>query len=167
MAGGGSGLKKKTYKHMINRILRLEKAARCEASRRKEMEEAAKFYKDRLQSIGKNMQTVDVNSEVIRTIKWEIHPQAWGEYVCIDLDSIVSAHDEKYLLAIMQEKAVNHIARGLIEKDLVQFIIKNQDMDISDPLNQCGTLAAKLYVIPWERMPHKGKIELIEMEMKK
>ena len=101
-------MKKKTYKHMINRILRLEKAIRYEASRRKEMEEAAKYYKDRLQSIGKNMKTEDVNSEGIRTIKWEIHP-----------------------------------------------------------LTGFGTFAAKLNVIPREQMPHKGKIELIETEMKK
>ena len=154
-------MKKKTYKHMINRILRLEKAIRIAEAGKEKAEKEARYYKERLASIGRNMRTEDVNSEVVRTIKWEIHPQAWGNYLCIDGIKLFDMRGED-LLVYMKREAIRSISEGLIDKELVQFIIRNPD--ISDPLNRYGTFAAKLYVVPWEQVPHKRTIELITLE---
>ena len=157
-------MKKKTYKAMNNRYynkvkeLAIEHGKWIEASReRDKYKEKAQFYAKRFRQFGKNVETVDPGSgELVRMLEWEIKPEAWGEYLCLyaDLRQMSAAEAEQEI----KTRLMKEIARGLIENDIVQFVYKNADM--SDPLSQFGTIGGRLYVVPWEQMPHRRTLEL-------
>lgn len=146
-------MKKKIPKSIKKKIRKAENEARFQREKRLEAEEKAKFYEDRFRRFGSNVETVDTGSgECVVTEKWTIEQQPWGKYVTCRED----ISDEE--LEKLKEFLVDGIARGLIEKNLVQFISKERNDHF--PIAEFKTLAAKLYVVPWEQMPHAKTLEL-------
>ena len=84
--------------------------------------------------------------------KWTIEQQPWGTYIALDRE--LSEEEQE----TAKKRIVESIVKGLIERNLVQFISKDRDERF--PIAEYKTLAAKLYVVPWEQMPHKRTIEL-------
>lgn len=157
-------MKKKGYKQMQRRLLRergnylLEVTARHEEeARRIKAESEAEQYKDRFRKFGSNVETVDPeNGKYVELVKWELKPEMWGSY---------SFYDARFrnaeLVEIFQRELVEKIVNGLIERDLVQFYIKDPN-EAGGPLGLQGTYAAKLYVVPWEQMAHRRTIEIMQ-----
>ena len=146
-------MKKKIPKSIKRKIRKLENEARFQREKRLEAEEKAKFYEDRFRRFGSNVETIDPgNGECVVMEKWTIEQLPWGRYVpcCEDIS------DEE--IEKLKESIVEGLVRGLIEKNLVQFILKERNTVF--PIAEFKTLAAKLYVVPWEQMPHARTLEL-------
>lgn len=149
-------MKKKTYKAIQNRYYR-EKVHRIRAEQAaKEMQKKADYYSKRFREFGSNVETVDSSNGTIVELKWEVEPQPYGQYIMVD-GSITQ--EEYFYLA--RKDILEKIAYGLMENDLVQFIYKVENKDC--PLTRFGTLGGKLFVVPWEQMPHKRVIEIRSM----
>ena len=159
-------MKKRTYKQLQNRLLRETKKrleaqfARIDAERdRKNAEERATYYKRRIQEIGKNMETIDTeNGGGVVTLKWEIKPEPIGAYL---LTNKFYTEDVSEIVRKLKDTIAKRMADMILENDLVQLFTK-EGCDY-DPLESAGTIAGKLYVVPWEQMPHKRTLELREM----
>lgn len=151
-------MKKRSYKREQNRLYREIKRRIAAEARIDKAEEEAKYYKNRFREFGSNVETIEPGSGTLQMLKWQLKAEAWGQYIRLD-DRIVEAHDKETIQKIMSEEIVRKIAEGLIERNLVQFLIK--DPVVSDPLNRYGTYAAKLYVVPWEQVPHRKIIEVV------
>ena len=156
-------MKKKGYKQMQKRLLRETKKAflaeqekKLEHNRREEADEEAKYYRERLLKFGSNVKTVEPSKgKYVECIKWELEPQQWGQYAVTGQDV-----DVLKVLPEIKERVVKSIAKSLIERNIVQFVLKcNEEYD---PFNEYGTVGAKLYVVPWEQMPHERTIELMQ-----
>jgi len=120
-------------------------------------EEKAEYYKKRFREFGTNVKTVDPGSgKLIVMEKWELHPQPWGQWVKFD-NAIINLDNEEAIFQQIKEEIMRKIVGGLIEQNLVQIIRHDPD---DSPLNRYGTYAAKLYIVPWEQMPHERTIEL-------
>ena len=90
------------------------------------------------------METYDVRGNGIECI--DIKPEPWGQYARIS-DKIEITDD---ILESIKNRVVSQIARGLMDKDLVQFIVHDHDI-FPDQI----TIGAKLWVVPWEKMVSK------------
>lgn len=156
-------MKKKTYKRIQNKLYRAHKAWIIESQLRRNAEakiqaaeEKAERYQRRFRSIGSNVETIDPGPGGIKMLKWTIPTEQYGNYGIFDMRRV----NEEDLKRI-KEKLAESIAKGLIENDIVQFIVRQRD--IFDPLNEFGSVGGKLYVVPWEYMAHSRKtIELFE-----
>lgn len=156
-------MKKKTYKRIQNKLYRAHKAWIIESQLRRNAEakiqaaeEKAERYQQKFRSIGSNVETIDPGPGKIKMLKWTIPTEQYGNYGIFDMRRV----NEEDLQQI-KEKLTESIARGLIENDIVQFIIRQRD--IFDPLNEFGSVGGKLYVVPWEYMAHSGKtIEMMQ-----
>lgn len=146
-------MKKKIPKSIKKKIRKAENEARFQREKRLEAEEKAKFYEDRFRRFGSNVETVDPGSgKLVVMEKWTIEQQPWGKYAICRED----ISDEE--LEKLKESIVEGLVRGLIEKNLVQFILKERNTVF--PIAEFKTLGAKLYVVPWEQMPHERTLEL-------
>ncbi len=154
-------MKKKTYKRMQTRLLRetkkylSEHVMRLDAeSKIDEAEQKASYYKKRIRKIGENMETVNVRpGKAVAMVKWEISPEIYGTYKRIDRIDLLSEETIKKELAM-------RIAEGLLDQELIQFICK--ETEPYDPLGRFATIGAKVYVVPWELMPHQRSMELMQ-----
>ena len=144
---------KKGLKQLRNKLYREMSRAMHERAARIQAEETAEYYKDRFRKFGSNVDTVEPDSgKLVQMLKWEIEPQPWGTYALVD------PHINERVIEQRKRQLAENIARGLIERDILQFIVKSADYDC--PLTKHGTIAAKLYAVPWEQMPHSKIIEL-------
>ena len=148
---------KKEQRKIRDRMYRALKYAAVEKGKRIEAEDKAEYYKNRFKQFGNNVKTVEPDSgKLVVCEKWEIKPQDYGHYACItDLSEV---QEEMIIKELAQS-----IAKSLLENDLVQFI-SNRNCLADGPIKPGGTVAAKLYVVPWEMMPHdrRNKIELFK-----
>lgn len=147
-------MKKKGYKQMQKRLLRETKArllAQADNSYNKMMKE---FYEKRFRKFGTNVETIE-DRNIIECLKWEITPEQWGNYAVRNWDDMLT-NDDAYVK--IKKILIDQIAEGLIDKNIVQFIVKEGSM-ISGPFGM-PTVGAKLYLVPWEQMPHKRTIEM-------
>ena len=160
-------MKKKTYKRMKNRLYRAHKAWIIESQLRrnaeaeiKAAEEKAERYKQKFRSIGSNVETIDPGPGKIKMLKWTIPTEQYGNYVLVNQEQIREEEWRSTELEI-KKKLVESIAKGLLENDIVQFIVRQPSA--FDPLNVFGSVGGKLYVVPWEYMAHSSKtIELLK-----
>ena len=83
-------------------------------------------------------------SEKVATVEAEAH--TYGNYAVMD-DNV--ADD---MIEMAKGKIMNKIIKGLIDLNLVQFIVKTVDDYNAPPFQQKCTVGAKLRVIPWEQM---------------
>ena len=83
----------------------------------------------------------EVEAETIKAIQW-------GDYVCITddmTDEIIEGCEKELALGLV---------RGMMKENLIQFIVKEKSLSY-DPLNWCGTVAAKIRAIPWYDLAKK------------
>ena len=107
---------------------------------------------DRIKFLSTCFETLDKKGKVgqIKTFKSEertITAEDFGDYIAM------ATMDEE-LINHAKEKIINDIAEALVENGIVQFIVKRPE-EIGGPLNEIGTVAAKLFVIPWEKMAYR------------
>lgn len=160
-------MKKKTYKRIQNKLYRAHKAWIIESQLRRNAEakiqaaeEKAERYQRRFRSIGSNVETIDPGPGKIKMLKWTIPTEQYGNYVLVNQEQIREQEWRSTELEI-KKKLAESIAKGLLENDIVQFIVRQQD--IFDPLNAFGSVGGKLYVVPWEYMARDRKaIELLQ-----
>lgn len=158
-------MKKKTYKAMKNELYRqIRRAMMAEyrnlvlEKRVEDAEKKAQFYTERFRKLGSNVETVNPESDKLVTmLKWELDPVRAGAYMMIH-PIMMEEMDQRTAYNTIRDDLANEIAKGLLESDMVQLFTKGQDQ--TDPLNPYGTAGAKLYVIPWEQMPHKRTVEI-------
>ena len=150
-------MSKRGYKKIKDKLYR-EIKRRIQAEARIEPAEAkAAFYEKRFREFGSNVETVDPGEgKAVVMEKWELHPQAWGKWAKFD-NAIINLDNEEAIFQQIKEEIMRKIVGGLIEQNLVQIIRHDPD---DSPLNRYGTYAAKLYIVPWEEMPHKRTLEL-------
>ena len=137
-------------KRLKERIEELEVELEAAKMAREMAEDKVNSYRKRFEELGRNVKTVE-EIPGANVLKWTIKPQPWGTYAAY-------VKDLKPNMDVMRESLVSKIAKGLIENDIVQFIDKTGSDD--DPFNVMSTLGAKLYVIPWDRVPHTGILEV-------
>jgi len=145
------------YREIKQRLVAEHRITSAEAEAERAKEEA-EYYKKRFRDFGSNVETVEPdNGKIVQMLKWELKPQAWGHYVVVD-DVLIENNNMRTVQRILADKVIEGLAKGLIERNLVQFITKGPES--YNPLNRHGTYAAKLYVVPWEQMPHGKILEL-------
>ena len=149
---------RKGYKQIRNALYREIKHRMIAEHEADLSKNEAEYYRKRFRDFGSNVGTVEPdNGKIVQMLKWELKPQAWGQYCVVD-DVLIEKNDMETVYRVLEDKVIKGIAKGLIERNLVQFISKGPDA--FDPLNRYGTYAAKLYVVPWEQMPHGKILEL-------
>lgn len=142
-------MKKKTYKAIKNRMYNFMCKEAMERGRRIRAEEKAAFYERRFRELGSNVETVEPETGPVATLIWNVESQTWGQY------SIVTETPQDDMVKHVSRKLIESIADGLIQQNLVQIIVRDGDL----PFEQ-HTIAAKLYVVPWDRMPHERTIKI-------
>lgn len=143
---------KKKLKAAINRAQEAEQMVKL-------VEIEADRYRKRLVNIGSNMEVVTPKDDgPITEVKWTADIQAWGHYIRFDHNYIYNSPDRDEMFLKMKKTLAEKLAAGLIEENLVQFIVK--DPETGSPFSREGTLGVKLFVVPWEQMPHKRTIEI-------
>lgn len=118
----------------------------------KQQEADIKYWKKRFRRTGyKRMEQIAANQ--VKTVKVELNPVPFGGYSI--LNNRFSSEED--MLNRVKEDLVQRLVRGLIEAEMVQFIIKDPDYYVgSEP---CVTVGAKLAVVPWEQMTRKIIVE--------
>lgn len=151
-------MRKKGYKQMQRRLLLETRRAAVEKQRRTVAEDKvaratdeAEYYKSRFRKMGSNVETVDPGrGKAVAMETWELEPEAWGNYVIVG-DETPDDVIDKY-----KDMIVSSIVRGLIDRNIVQFI----PGESWGPITGLKKLGAKLYVVPWEQMPHEKTVTL-------
>ena len=72
----------------------------------------------------------------------EIKPELYGNYAALGDDP------ENEIIDRCEKILVEELVRGLMEANVVQFIVKKQE-HIGNPLYSMSTVAAKIRVVPW------------------
>ena len=156
-------MKKRTYKRMQNRLYReilrrmtAENALETAENALETAKQKAAYYKKRFIEFGKNVDTQDMDKgRYISMLKWELKPEPYGQYACVH-KAFIDENGE--VLNGLKGSIIRTLVEGIIENDLAQIIVKDEE----DPLYPFRTVAAKVYIVPWEQMPHKRTIELKE-----
>lgn len=166
-------MKKRTYKRMKNRLYRemqekiyekmLRVGAECKIAAAEERAEHAEItaedYRRRFAEFGTNVETIETGENcLVKTMKWELTPQQWGKYTKQQMDIRMEVAEQ---VKEIEKDLVCKIANGLIENNLVQFVLREAE-PFGGPLTAEATIGAKLFVIPWEQLPkyRSNKIEL-------
>ena len=153
-------MKRKTYKRLINRInketfirVMSERLAERWKNKADEESERAKYYVNRFREFGRNVETVEPKSgKFVVCEKWSLRCEPYGVYK--KFPGTINEEDLEQIKKELAEK----IAGALIENNLIQFFVK--EADEFGPLTEFETIGVKLFVVPWEQMPHKRTIEL-------
>lgn len=112
--------------------------------------------KDRLQNrikfLSTCFDTLDQKGKVgqikpIQTEERVITAEDFGKYIAL------TVMDEE-LIENAKQRIINDIAEAMVETGIVQFIVKRPE-DVGGPANMVGTVAAKLFVVPWEKMAYR------------
>ena len=148
---------KSLYKKMRQRAWQAENKARDLDAIVSDSKREAEYYKKRFREFGSNVETIDpTNNCYITQVKWETKPEPWGHYIVFN-KGLLDYPDKDKVFKEMKDRIVYEIARGLLENNLVQIIIHTPK---DGPMFNESTIGAKLYVVPWEQMPHKRTVEL-------
>lgn len=119
----------------------------------KEATDKAEYYKKRFRKFGSNVDTTDLESgKIVCMVKWTLTPEVYGQYARLDPHFATSIDYGKEI----ERLVTTHLVEGLIDNELVQFIWSSGD----DHELFGKTVGAKLYVVPWEQMPHSKIIEM-------
>ena len=148
-------MKKRTYKQMQNRLYREIHQRMLAEEQIAPEKESAEYYKKRFMAFGSNVETVE-GKGYIDMLKWEVQPEPWGHYARVDESFFQMGMEEAF--RGLKGDLVRHLVDQLLENNLVQFYTRGYD--VKDIMYPMGTIGAKLYVIPWEQMPHRRTLEL-------
>ena len=119
-----------------------------------EARSTAEFYKRRFRAFGSNVKTVHDISPDLKCIEWSLKPVQYGNFAVIG-----NAEQMEHEL---KRELVERLTEGLIENNLVQVISRTPDSDPFFP----GTYAVKLFVVPWECVPHQREVRLKQIVQK-
>ena len=97
--------------------------------------------KKRIMDIGSRCEMLDISGPGINCV--EVRPEAWGQYMV--MSPLIDLSDTE--LEDMKKMLVGKIVQGLMEQNVVQFIIGKHDF-----VPDRKTIAAKLYVVPWDQL---------------
>lgn len=138
--------RKRSKKALKNRIKQLEFTISNLKSMNLDLQDSEKRIKERFRELGSapEIKTLDCVPHVTA----EIRPQAWGDYAIVRQEFLEDPDLHK------------QIERGLVEQ-IVESLIKNEYVQFThpdpDPLyHDRGVIAAKLYVVPWEKAVQKS-----------
>ena len=108
-----------------------------------------KSLRDRLRRAGSLPYEYFENAD-IKTV--EAEAKVFGDFAVLDSNA---DHPTENEIEKAKSQVVYELVRTLMNDELIQFIVKNRDFN-SGPLyfDKC-TVAAKLNVIPWEKMTKK------------
>ena len=111
------------------------------------LEEDYTALKNRFMSIANYTEEIPNKGTPIQTVSLDV--KTYGQYARLAYGEEL---DEETLDIIIRELGIS-IARGLVEQSMVKICLSDDD-----PFDR--TIAAKLYVIPWEQMNRlvRGKI---------
>ena len=115
-------------------------------------ENIADFYKRRFREFGSNVKTIDEKGP-IKLIEWKIENSVYGNYAPADLDDMSKEEQEE-----LKEVLIADMVRQLVENNIVQVIKKRPDKN--NPLERYGALAVKMFVVPWDQMPHEMTMKI-------
>lgn len=80
----------------------------------------------------------------IPCIEKEVELQPWGNYAIIDTN-------DREAVEAAEERLVESIVKGLMEENIIRFIVRESSHS-GGPFDDLGTVAARLYCIPWEQV---------------
>ncbi|MCR5566010.1 MAG: hypothetical protein K6F61_04100 [Clostridiales bacterium] len=155
---------KKGYKRLQRRLLN-ETFKRIEAEKKARYEkicadnalEEAEYYRERFRKFGSNVKTADTEGKVI-CLKWELTPERWGNYATVcDVTNITPEMEE-----LIVSRLSRQLTEGIVKRNLAQIIRHSPE----DPFNMFGALGIKLYIVPWEQMPHENRIEMRQFALR-
>ena len=157
-------MRKKGYKKMQRRLLR-ETAAHQKERRRRIAAETDLYIstrekeeiENRIRKIGMNMETINESVPgAVVMIRREIQPETVGNYRNFFEGSF---REREWLI----EEMAHALAKGIIEMNLAQIITRGKS-EIGGPMEELGTIAVKMFVVPWEQMAKAhSKIEIREL----
>lgn len=145
-------MKRKTAKVIKRAKQEVEKARQAAALLKVEKEaaeEKAEYYKKRFREFGSNVETVKTDG--IMCNEWTVEVKPYGAYVAMAPET--TGADDVYALSMLAEKITN----GLLENNIIQ-IIRHDETPFSP-----RTVGAKLFVVPWDQMPHTRTIKISQM----
>jgi hypothetical protein len=147
-------LKRKANK-LASKNAALESRARQAEDRAARAEELADYYEKRFLAFGSNVETVSEDTDAVKVLAWNLEPQVWGQYCAINpmLEMTGDIYEKT------KTRLVESIVRGLLEKNLVQFIVKNPYESFGS-FSVYSTVGAKMYVVPWEQTPHEKTLRV-------
>ena len=124
-------------------------------SRAARAEELADYYEKRFLAFGSNVETVSEDTDAVKVLAWNLEPQVWGQWCAINpmLEMTGDIYEK------IKTRLVESIVRGLLEKNLVQFIVKSPDESFGS-FSVYYTVGAKMYVVPWEQTPHEKTLRV-------
>ena len=107
---------------------------------------------DRIKFLSTCFDTLDQKGKVgqikpIQTEERVITAEDFGEYIAL------TVMDEE-LIENAKQRIINDIAEAMVETGIVQFIVKRPN-EVGGPAEMVGTVAAKLFVVPWEKMAYR------------
>ena len=115
-------------------------------------QEEAEKYKERFRKFGSNVETIEEDGAV-KCLKFTVEQQPWGTYA----ESVHTLKEDD--IAYVRRELLDCIVQGLMNHNIVQFLEHD-----NGPIGG-RTYAAKLFVVPWEQMPHKRTIEIMQEAM--
>ena len=147
-------MKKTQFQKLKGKVSKLARKNAALESRARQAEELADYYEKRFLAFGSNVETVSEDTDAVKVLTWNLEPQVWGQYCAIN--PLIEMSWDVY--EAIKTRLVESIVRGLLERNLVQFIVKNPDESF-DPFSY-STVGAKMYVVPWEQTPHEKTIRV-------
>ena len=152
---------RKSSKKIMNRLYRETKYGITEHRKRIAAEglaeiaqEKADRYEKRFRDFGTNVETVEPTGKLVECIKWTLQPVPYGQYAVVSNEAM--RHDDEQRIA---EQITRTLVKAAMENNLVQFVRHEGGFM---PFDDNTTIAAKMYVVPWEQMPHKRTVELAQ-----
>ena len=141
-----TGKKKRiSRKQLIERIKFLKNEIKRNETAHKE-EVAA--LNDRLFRAGSDPELKPIVDDF--TFEFTVRPELYGQY-CLESESVACDDDE--IIECCKEELAHSLAKAMIERNLVQFIIKGFRGYPQSDNPFCGrTVGIKAYIVPWERM---------------
>ena len=134
--------KRISRRELKEKIKNLEFDLMVKESRAKDTEIVLKDLEKRFRDLGRKVEMFHVQGTGIECI--EINPEPWGNYFSLFSDFDLQGE----MLDGIKERLVIGIARGLIAKNLVQFIFHDDFMGKK-------TVAAKVWIVPWDQLVKK------------
>ena len=143
--------RRKEREKLIRKIEKLENELRCERIRTAELENDYLKAERRLRDAGSEIETIDYGCGPVQII--QAKAELYGDYfTCIgELNTRLQGE--------AKENLIREMVKGLIEQNMIQFIIKKPG-EFGGTFGDALTIGAKLFVIPWEQMRTGRTVEI-------
>lgn len=137
-------------KQLIERIKLLQNEIKWKETAHKEKVAA---INDRLFRAGSDPELKPIANDF--AFEFTVRPELYGDYCC-SYES--GSCDDDEIIEKCKVELAHALAKGMIEQNLVQFIIKGFRGYPQSDNPVCGrTVGIKAYIVPWERMQMHDK----------